>query len=74
MTLIQTFGAMALLKIPSFNQANMISLSLMLGMGMDNGVYVVQDFRSQAGRYRMSHATSVAVAWHPHHDDRFRRR
>jgi hypothetical protein len=33
----------------------------MLGMGMDNGVYVVQDFRSQAGRYRMSHATAVAV-------------
>ena len=33
----------------------------MLGMGMDNGVYVVQDFRSQTGRYRMSHATSVAV-------------
>ena len=58
--LVQTLGAMALLKIP-LNQANMISLSLMLGMGMDNGVYVMQDYRSQKGRYRMNHSTAVAV-------------
>jgi uncharacterized membrane protein YdfJ with MMPL/SSD domain len=34
---------------------------LMLGMGVDNGVHIMHDFRAQRGRYRMSHSTSVAV-------------
>jgi multidrug efflux pump subunit AcrB len=58
--MLQLFGIMGLLNIP-FNPANMISLPLMLGMGMDNGINIVYDFRRQLGRYRMSPSTAVAV-------------
>ena len=39
----------------------MISLPLMLGMGVDNGINIVYDFRRQQGKYRMSPSTAVAV-------------
>jgi hopanoid biosynthesis associated RND transporter like protein HpnN len=58
--LLQTFGLMGLLDLP-LNSANMIGLSLMLGMGMENGILITQDFCRQRGRYRMSAATGVAV-------------
>jgi hypothetical protein len=58
--MLQLFGLMGLLNVP-LNPANMIALPLMLGMGVDNGVHIMHDFRSQRGRYRMSHSTSVAV-------------
>jgi uncharacterized protein len=58
--LLQTFGLMGLLDLP-LNNANMIGLSLMLGMGMENGILITQDFLRQRGRYRMSGATGVAV-------------
>lgn len=58
--MIQSFGLMGLLEIP-LNSANMIGLSLMLGMGMENGVFITQDYLGQRGRYRMSPATGVAV-------------
>jgi uncharacterized protein len=58
--MLQLIGIMGFLKIP-FNAANMISLPLMLGMGMDNGINIVYDFRRQLGRYRMSPSTAVAV-------------
>jgi hopanoid biosynthesis associated RND transporter like protein HpnN len=59
-TLAQMFGLMGLLDIP-LNAANMIGLSLMLGMGMENGVLIMQDYLGQRGPYRMSAATGVAV-------------
>ena len=45
------FGAMvlALLKV-DLNAANLIVLPLVLGIGVDNGVYVVHNYRSQKGR------------------------
>jgi len=33
----------------------------MLGMGVDNGINIIYDFRRQASRYRMSPSTAVAV-------------
>jgi uncharacterized protein len=58
--MLQLFGIMGFLNIP-FNAANMISLPLMLGMGVDNGINIVYDFRRQTDKYRMSPSTAVAV-------------
>jgi hypothetical protein len=58
--MLQTFGLMGILELP-LNSANMIGLSLMLGMGMENGILIVQDYLSQRGRYRMGASTGVAV-------------
>ncbi|MEE9602206.1 MAG: MMPL family transporter, partial [Thermoguttaceae bacterium] len=58
--MLQTFGVMGLLNIP-LNPANMIVLPLILGIGVDDGVHVVHDFRRQKGRYRMSPSTASAV-------------
>lgn len=60
LAMVQLFGLMGLLDMP-LNPANMIALPLMLGMGVDNGVHIMHDFRTQRGRYRMSHSTAVAV-------------
>ena len=60
MGMLQMFGLMGILDIP-LNAANMIGLSLMLGMGMENGVLITHDCLSQRGPYRMSPSTAVAV-------------
>ncbi len=57
---IQLFGVLGLLGIP-LNPANLIVLPLILGIGIDDGVHVVHDFRRQAGRYRLSDSTAMAV-------------
>ena len=44
----QMFGVLGLLDIP-FNAANMIVLPLILGIGIDNGVHVIHDWRLPAG-------------------------
>jgi len=56
----QLFGLLGILNIP-LNPANMIVLPLILGIGIDDGVHVVHDFRRQTGRYRMSPSTASAV-------------
>ncbi len=58
--MLQTFGILGLMNIP-LNPANMIVLPLILGIGIDDGVHVVHDFRRQKGRYRMSPSTASAV-------------
>lgn len=56
-----TFGIMYLLDIP-FNPANMIALPLILGVGMDNGVHILHDYRSRPpGRYSLNHATGRGI-------------
>ena len=54
------FGALGLLDIP-LNPANMLALPLILGIGIDNGVHVVHDYRRQRGVYRLSRSTAVGV-------------
>jgi uncharacterized protein len=49
--LLQTFGLLGLLDIP-LNPANMIVLPLVLGIGMEGGINLIHDLRSQGRRYR----------------------
>ncbi|MBN1908747.1 MAG: MMPL family transporter [Pirellulales bacterium] len=56
----QMFGILGLLGIP-LNPANMIVLPLILGIGVDDGVHVVHDFRRQRGRYEISASTAASV-------------
>jgi hypothetical protein len=56
----QMFGVLGLLGVP-LNPANMIVLPLLLGIGIDDGVHVLHDFRSSRGRYRLSASTANAV-------------
>lgn len=54
-------GVLGWLDIP-LNAANMIVLPLVLGIGIDNGVHVVHDWRSQPrGRYRLTPSVGVAM-------------
>lgn len=43
-----TLGLMGLLGVP-FNPANLLLLPLIVGIGIDNGIYVVQRFREPGG-------------------------
>lgn len=54
------FGILGMLQIP-LNPANMIVLPLILGIGLDDGVHVVHDFRSQRGKFRLSDSTTAAI-------------
>jgi hypothetical protein len=45
----------------SLNPANLIVLPLILGIGIDDGVHVIHDFRMQTGRYRISPSTINAI-------------
>ncbi len=58
--MIQLFGLLGYLEIP-LNPANMIVLPLILGIGIDDGVHVIHDFRLQKGRYRLSASTASAI-------------
>ncbi|MCG8586102.1 MAG: MMPL family transporter, partial [Pirellulales bacterium] len=58
---VQLFGLLGLLGIP-LNAANLIVLPLILGIGIDDGVHVVHDYRRQArGKYQLSRSTASAV-------------
>lgn len=59
--MVWLFGLMGWLDLP-LNPANMITLPLILGIGIDNGVHIVHDFRRQGRSYRMpTDATLTAV-------------
>ena len=60
MGLVQMFGIMGLAGI-DLNPANMIVLPLIMGIGIDDGVHIMHDFRVQRGRYRLTGATATAV-------------
>ncbi len=53
-------GAMQWLRVP-LNPANLIVLPLVLGIGVDDGVHVLHDFRMRQGRYVMSPSTIHGV-------------
>lgn len=53
-------GIMGLLGI-DLNPANLIVLPLVIGIGVDDGVHVVHDYRQQSANYRMSASTTNAI-------------
>jgi hypothetical protein len=58
--LAMMFGVLGVLNL-HLNPANIIVLPLLLGIGVDYGVLVVHDFRSQPGRYTISPSTINSV-------------
>ena len=57
---VMMLGAMQWLKVP-LNPANLIVLPLVLGIGVDDGVHVLHDFRARRGHYVMSSSTIHGV-------------
>ncbi|MBL4883511.1 MAG: MMPL family transporter [Planctomycetaceae bacterium] len=53
-------GVMAIFEIP-FTPANLIALPLVMGIGIDDGVHVVHDFKRSLSRYQMSASTWRAL-------------
>ena len=62
MGMIATLGFMAMFGV-ALNPANMIAFPLILGVGADNGVHVLHDFRcrNRKNRYRLSHITGFGI-------------
>lgn len=56
----QMFGILGLLGIP-INPANIVALPVILGIGVDNGVHVVHEFRRSQGRYRLSNSLANSM-------------
>lgn len=54
------FGILAMTSI-NLNPANLIVLPLILGIGVDDGVHVVHDFRMKKGAYKTSPSTINAI-------------
>ena len=54
------FGILGWLDIP-LNPANMIVLPLILGIGIDDGVHVIHEFRKQKGRFRFGASTPTSI-------------
>jgi uncharacterized protein len=57
---LMMFGILAMFHI-DLNPANLIVLPLLLGIGVDNGVHMVHDFRAQKGPYVTSSSTMNAI-------------
>ncbi|MCA9017081.1 MAG: MMPL family transporter, partial [Planctomycetaceae bacterium] len=57
---IVMFGILAMTSI-DLNPANLIVLPLILGIGVDDGVHVVHDFRMKSGDYKTSPSTINAI-------------
>jgi hopanoid biosynthesis associated RND transporter like protein HpnN len=62
MGMIASLGIMALAGV-DLNPANMIAFPLILGVGADNGVHVMHDYRdrNRKKRYALSHATGRGI-------------
>ena len=58
--MLQMFGLLGLLGVP-LNPANMIVLPLILGIGIDDGVHVIHDYRAQKGSFRITDSTATAI-------------
>ncbi len=58
---VLTIGATVLLGLP-FNFANIITLPLIFGIGVDNGIHIVHRMRSDAPPDGQLHGTSTSVA------------
>jgi hopanoid biosynthesis associated RND transporter like protein HpnN len=62
MGMVAALGCLSLLGI-SLNPANLIAFPLILGVGADNGVHVLHDFRGRrrGAPYQLSHATGRGI-------------
>jgi hypothetical protein len=62
MGMVAALGMMALCGV-ALNPANMIAFPLILGVGADNGVHVVHDYRARVRHrcYSLSHATGRGI-------------
>jgi predicted RND superfamily exporter protein len=62
MGMIATLGVMSMFGFP-LNPANMIAFPLILGVGVDNGVHVLNDFRrrDRSRPYRLTHITGFGI-------------
>lgn len=60
--MIATLGVMSLFGLP-LNPANMIGFPLILGVGVDNGVHVLNDFRNRdkSRPYRLTQITGFGI-------------
>lgn len=60
--MLQLFGFMGIFHIP-LNAANMIVLPLIIGIGIDDGIHILHDFRHQHGKssYKISSSTAMSV-------------
>jgi hopanoid biosynthesis associated RND transporter like protein HpnN len=59
--LVMMFGLLGWLDLP-LNPANMIVLPLILGIGIDDGVHLIHDYRSRQNcRYRMTGSTATSI-------------
>jgi len=57
----QTLGILGLLGIP-LNPANMIAILVILGLGMDDGVHIIHDYREQRGKkFRLNPSLSGSI-------------
>jgi len=57
---ILMMGVLGMMGV-DLNPANLIVLPLVIGIGVDDGVHVVHDFRHQTSNYRMSASTTNAI-------------
>ncbi|MDR2441200.1 MAG: MMPL family transporter [Planctomycetaceae bacterium] len=59
--LVMMFGILGRLDLP-LNPANMIVLPLILGIGIDDGVHLIHDYRNKKDRrYRMTGSTATSI-------------
>ncbi|MDR1923975.1 MAG: MMPL family transporter [Planctomycetaceae bacterium] len=54
------FGILGYIDVP-LNPANLIVLPLVLGIGIDSGVHIIHDYRSQQGKYKITASTALAI-------------
>ncbi len=54
------FGTLGWLDIP-LNPANMIVLPLILGIGIDDGVHIIHEYRKRQGRFRLAASTPTSI-------------
>jgi len=54
------YGVLAILDV-DLNPANLIVLPLILGIGVDDGVHVVHDFRTRKSHYQMAASTMNSI-------------
>jgi len=58
--LVSLLGLMSWCNMP-LNPANMIALPLVLGIGVDDGVHLTEQFRQIRGKYHVSNGTTTAL-------------